>query len=653
MTSAPAPTGSLDVALAQANRLLAQDPELARAQTEEILKVMPRQPAAWMLLGLALGRLGRGDDALTALRRSVALQPSQPQAWRAIGDHLSAIGDAVGADTAYAQHVRHSVRDPNLLAAAAALQENRLPEAESALKKHLHAQPTDVAAIRMLAELAIRIGRNTDAEHLLERCLELAPSFREARQNYALLLHRENKPEQALAELETLLANDPGNPSHRTLKAAILCRLGDYDAGIVLYEQILREYPNNPRVWLSHGHALKTAGQQAAAIAAYRHCCVLDPGFGEAYWSLANLKTYRFNAEEVAAMRQQLLRSDLGAEHRLQFDFALGKALEDAGNYAESFQHYLDGNRLRLALVPYNARDNHMRVVAAMRTYTREFFQQRADWGEPAADPIFIVGLPRAGSTLLEQILSSHPQVEGTMELPEIISLTRELRVRAGAGTKVSYHEILAELKAEDIRALGRDYLDRTRIQRKAGTAFFIDKMPNNFLHAGLIRLALPNAKIIDARRHPLACCVSGFKQHFARGQNFTYSLSDIGRFYRDYVELMAHFDTVQPGWMHRVFHENMVDDSDAEIRRLLDYCGLPFDAACLRFFENERPVRTASSEQVRRPINRDGVDQWRHYESWLEPLKIALGPVLECYPEVPSFEIRQTGPESNTTSGE
>ena len=664
-------TASLDVALNHASRLLGSDPEQAAQQATEILRVVGDHPAALLVLatahrfcgrnsqaleilqllvlsqpraalvhyelGLALGRAGRGDEALAALRRALALKPELPQAWLALADHLRGVGDAEDADAAYLAYVRHSARDPCLLQAAEALADNRLPDAEALLRDWLKQHPTDVAAIRMLAELAVRVGRTEEALHLLERCLELAPGFREARQHYALVLHRDQQSQSALAQLDILLGDDAGNPGCRTLKAAILCRLGEYDDGIALYEAILGEYPNNPRVWMSHGHALKTAGRQQEAIAAYRRSITLDPGFGEAYWSLANLKTFRFGEDEIAVMRAQLARPDIAAEHRFHFDFALGKALEDRAEYADSFVHYAAGNALRLQTMPYRAGETTARVARATRIYTREFFAERDGCGEPAPDPIFIVGLPRSGSTLLEQILSSHSAVEGTMELPEIIAMTRALR--RGAETAASYHDVLADFPADAYAELGQQYLDRTRVQRKTDALRFIDKMPNNFLHLGLIQLMLPNAKIIDARRHPLACCFSGFKQHFARGQNFSYSLDDIGRYYRDYVELMAHFDEVLPGRVHRVIYEQMVDDTEAEVRRLLDYCGLPFEDSCLRFFENDRPVRTASSEQVRRPINRDGIDQWRHYAPWLDPLKDALGPVLDVYPAVPRFD--------------
>jgi hypothetical protein len=343
-------------------------------------------------------------------------------------------------------------------------------------------------------------------------------------------------------------------------------------------------------------------------------------------------------------MERQLARPELVDEHRLHLEFAVGKAREDAAEYETSFRHYVAGNAIRRTQLRYDAEITSARVRHIRHHYSHDFFTQREGGGDSARDPIFIVGLPRSGSTLLEQILSSHSQVEGTMELPEIISITRGLRARAtqeeGAG-KMPYHEALAALDTGQLRALGAQYLANTRIQRKTGAPLFIDKMPNNFMHVGLIQLILPNAKIIDARRHPLACCFSGFKQHFARGQAFSYSLEEIGRYYRDYVELMAHFDAVLPGRIHRVIYEQMIADTEGEVRRLLDYCGLAFEEQCLRFFENDRPVRTASSEQVRKPIYKEGVDHWRHFEHWLGPLKDALGPVLDSYPASPEFAVQ------------
>jgi tetratricopeptide (TPR) repeat protein len=482
--------------------------------------------------------------------------------------------------------------------------------------------------------LAARLGRLTDAENLLARCLELAPDFTAARHNYAVVLHRQAKSADALREVERLLGGDPRNPGYRSLQAAALARLGEYERSIATYAGLLADYPGQPKLWMSQGHALKTAGRQPESIDAYRRSIMLEPSLGEAYWSLANLKTYRFAPAEIEAMRTQLARSDLGAEDRLHFHFALGKAMEDTGDHAAAFANYAEGNRLRRATLAYDADETTALVRRAQALFTPDFFASRRGSGANAPDPIFVVGLPRSGSTLVEQILASHPAVEGTMELPDLLGLVRELSGRTRRSQPSKYPDALAELEPEALRALGERYLAQTRIQRKTDRPFFIDKMPNNWAHVGLIHLILPNARIVDTRRHPLSCCFSAFKQHFARGQGFTYSLEDVGRYYRDYATLMAHFDSVLPGRVHRVLYERMVADTEAEIRRLLAHCSLEYDARCLHFYENDRAVRTASSEQVRSPIFRDAVDHWRHYEPWLGPLRQALGPALDGYPD-------------------
>jgi tetratricopeptide (TPR) repeat protein len=631
-------TGTLDAALANAARLLDAAPAAAAEQAAEILKVVPDQPDALALSGLALGRLGRGEEAIAALKLAVHLKPQLADAWRALGDHYTALEMREAADGAYAQSIRHSTRDPRLLAPARALVENRIPEAEAALREHLKRHPTDVAAIRMLAEVAARIGRYADSEVLLSRCLELAPGFAAARHNYAIVLHRLNKSEAALREIDALLGDEPRNPGYRNLKAAILGRIGEYAASIEQYRGVLREYPNQAKVWMSLGHALKTAGRNAESIDAYTRSIEKAPQLGEAYWSLANLKTFRFTPEQIQTMRAQLDDERLSGEDRFHFEFSLGKALEDAGEFAESFAHYREGNRLRRAMIRYDADENHAHVERSKRFFTRELFAERQGAGCRQPDPIFIVGLPRSGSTLIEQILASHSQVEGTMELPDVAMLAKVVGSRTTRAGGTAYPRALEKFSADELRALGERYLAQTRIQRKTPAPFFIDKMPNNFAHVGFIHLMLPNARIIDARRHPLGCCLSGFKQHFARGQNFSYDLAEIGRYYRDYVELMAHFDEVLPGRVHRVFYENMVEDTEAEVRRLLEYCGLPFEDAVLRFHENQRAVRTASSEQVRQPIFRAGMEQWLHFEPWLAPLKEALGDVVSAYPRTPQF---------------
>nr|WP_222934336.1 tetratricopeptide repeat-containing sulfotransferase family protein [Caulobacter sp. 17J80-11] len=671
-STASEPSGSLATALAHGARLLERAPALAAQQAREILAAAPGHPQATLLLGtalraardvpgalavltplataapdwpaaqleagLALADAGRTREAIAALHRAVRHNPHHAFAWRALGDQLTLVGDTDGADAAYARHLASSVKDPRLVEAAQALCENRLAVAERQLKAFLKQHPTDVAAMRMLAEVAGRLRRYEDAEKLLARCLELAPGFSMARHNYALALYRQNKGAEAVAELDVLLAREPGHAGYMILKAAALGRIGEYEQAIDCYDAVLARWPEQPKAWMSYGHALKTLGRQAEAIDAYRKSIRLLPGLGEAWWSLANLKTVRFSDDDVAAMRAQLDRGDLSEEDRFHLHFALGKALEDAGEAGASFEHYAAGNAQRRAGLDYDADENRAHVDRSKAFFTPAVFAARAGQGCLAPDPIFVVGLPRAGSTLIEQILSSHSQVEGTMELPDVVSMAKRIGGKKTKSAVSTYPEALAEFDADALRALGEEYLERTRVQRKTGRPFFIDKMPNNFAHVGLIRLMLPNAKIVDARRHPLGCCFSGFKQHFARGQGFTYDLTELGRYYADYVELMAWFDQVQPGAVHRVIYERMVADPEAEVRALLDYCGLPFEDACLRFYETERAVRTASSEQVRQPIFTDAVEHWKAYEPWLEPLKAALGPVLAAYPEAPAY---------------
>ena len=548
---------------------------------------------------------------------------------------LARVHRAAGRDTDAAEAmlaaVRASVHDPDLQHAAQALAANALPVAEPILKARLRADPEDIAAIRMLAELAGRIGRHRDAESLLRRALELAPGFHAARSNLATVLHRQNRTVEALAELDALLAAEPDNPTHRNLKAAALGRVGDYDEAILLYESVIATIPDQPRIWMSYGHVLKTVGRQQECIAAYRRALALQPGLGEVWWSLANLKTVRFDADDIARMQAALASDMISPEDRLHLDFALGKALEDKGDHGAAFAHYTAGNALRRQELDYDPADITAQVDRAIGLFDSALFERHAGAGCEASDPIFILGMPRAGSTLIEQILSSHSLVEGTMELPDMPAVAMRAGREAGG-----YPEALRTLDGDALQALGQDYLDRTRIQRKAGTPHFIDKLPNNWLHVGLIHLILPNARIIDARRHPLDCCFSNYRQHFARGQSFSYGLGDMGRYYADYVRLMAHVDRLLPGRVHRVIHERLVDNPEAEIRALLDYLGLPFEEDCLRFHENKRAVRTASSEQVRRPINRDGIGQWQPYAAWLGPLREALGPLVDAYPDAP-----------------
>ncbi|URD61728.1 sulfotransferase [Sphingomonas sp. KRR8] len=521
----------------------------------------------------------------------------------------------------------HPGTDPRLMEAALALNSERLDVAERLLKSYLKDDPFEVRAIRMLAELAARIGRMGDSETLLRRAIEISPGFTPARANLALVLARTGRAAEALPLLEQVFEAEPDDIGHFNLKAATLGRLGDFDEAIALYENVLARVPNQPRVWLSLGHMLKTVGQQVDGIAAYRRAIELRPQLGEAWWSLANLKTVRFTDSDRGTMEQMLETAELTPEDRFHLHFALGKAFHDERDAVRAFRHYVEGNRLRRERLPYDPATISKAVDRAIEVFTPELFARAAGLGFLAADPIFIVGMPRAGSTLVEQILSSHSRVEGTSELPDLPAIARE---------QPGYPGCVRQMDAEALAAAGREYLKRAGVQRRTDRPFFIDKLPNNWLYVPFIALVLPNAKIIDARRHPLGCGFANFRQHFAQGQPFSYDLADMGSYYADYVRLMGHVDAVLPGRVHRVIYESMVSDTEAEVRRLLESCGLPFEQACLEFYKTERAVRTASSEQVRQPIYRGGTEEWRAYEAWLQPLKQALGATLDAYPAAP-----------------
>lgn len=516
-----------------------------------------------------------------------------------------------------------------MVAAALALNAGNLPVAERLLRQHLKGSPTDIGAMRMLAELAIRIGQYGDAIALLDRALELAASFDPARFARSLVLSRLNRLPEAMADTDALLAVAPNNLGYLNLRASVLVRLGDFGAARAIYTRVLAEQPDQPKIWMSLGHVLKTTGQTAEGVDAYRRSLALRPELGESWWSLANLKTFKFSSADVTAMEAALDAPGADEEDLLHLQFALGKAFEDAGAFERSFDHYARGNSIRRKQIDYDPARTSDVVVRMRAILTPEFFAARRGYGCQAPDPIFIIGLPRAGSTLLEQILASHPSVEGTMELPDLDKITRRLAAKGGGD---GYPEMLTDLTAAECRALGEEYLERTAVQRRLGRPFFIDKLPNNWLHVGLIQLILPNAKVIDARRHPMACCFSAWKQHFARGQSFTYDLAEVGRYYADYVALAAHIDAVLPNRVFCVVHERLVEEPEAEIRRLLAHLGLPFDQRCLDFHQNDRAVRTASSEQVRRPISREGLDQWRNYKRWLAPLVSEISPVIETW---------------------
>jgi tetratricopeptide (TPR) repeat protein len=563
--------------------------------------------------------------------------PAGAARWEGEACRLRLAGDVAGADAAVARQMRATVADPDLRQAADLLIAGRPAEADAQLRRIVAARPQDPLALWMAGDVASRGGRNGEAEALLRRALDLAPGFAPARLAYALVLTWLERVAAMLAEADRLLADKPGNPLYLHLRASALFRLGDDAAAAETYAVVLRAHPESPLTWMAYGHALKTIGRQGEAVDAYRRALSLDAALGEAWWSLANLKTVRLDAADIAVMRAALA-VDRPADDRLQLHFALGKALEDQRSWAASFEHYARGNAMHRARTPYDAGETSLQARRAKALLGQAFFAARAGQGCAARDPIFVVGLPRSGSTLVEQILASHSAVEGTQELPYLPALAARLAGPARRESEGAYPDVLAVLTPGELRTLGEEYLEHAAIHRKTGRPRFIDKLPNNWAHVGLIHLILPNATIVDVRRHPLGCGFSAFKQHFAAGQSFSYDLADIGRYYTDYVSLMAHVDAALPGRVHRVVYEDLIADPEAATRALLSHCGLPFEEGCLRFWENGRAVRTASSEQVRRPIFTDAADHWRNYEPWLGPLKATLGPVLDAYPAAPSM---------------
>lgn len=601
--------------------------QAAAAAFSEVAATQPESAAVRLELGRALLAQGKPDEAFASLTRALDLEPDLAEAWRELSSLHASRGQWRECDTAYARFAALTNQDGRFVEAATAIAQDRLDHAAALLQKELTRHPDDVAALRLLAQLAVKREDFAEAERLLNECLKLAPGYSHARFDLAEMLHTQQKAAPMLPLLERLLVLEPGNLDYRTLQSAAYSLLGHSGQAVRILADVVVEFPDHPVAWMYYGHALRSAGRIDEAITAYRRAAGLSPGFGEAWFSLANLKTFRFTAEELEAMRAQLARADLGAEDRWNLEFSLGNALESAGDFAASFAHYARGNALRRAAIQYDPERTTALIERSRALFTREFFAARAGAGHPSSEPIFIVGLPRAGSTLLEQILASHSQVEGTRELPDVSAFARELGVWDSPPT---YPESVARLSRAQLAALGERYLRQTRPHRLLGRAHFIDKMGNNFLDVGLIHLILPNARIIDARRAPLACCFSNFKQHFVSGVWFSYSLEDLGRYYRDYVALMAHFDSVLPGRIHRVQYESLIADFPGEVRRLLDHCGLPFEEQCLRFHETRRVVQTASSEQVRRPLYSESVDEWRNFEPWLGPLKQALGELAQ-----------------------
>ncbi|MEO8374197.1 MAG: sulfotransferase [Sphingomonas bacterium] len=583
-----------EAVLDEARRLVGSDPAAAAALLEPLLQKLPDHAPMLRLLALALRSQGQAERAATV--ELLAIEASS--------------------------------RHPRLMAAIRDLASGRMPSAEAAVRAFLRRDPDDVAALCVLADIAGQSGIYGEAEKLYRKAIDSAPDFAEARVKLAQILLLQNRPADALALLDEVLLRAPLLAPAYSSRLAILGRTGAYQTALESYAELLTRLPDDFTLWLGLANVLKTVGRRDACIAAYRQSIALDPHPGESWWGLANLKTAPFNMADIAAMKATLAKADTPPIQVVNLHFALGKALGDDGDYAASFHHYQTGNQLQRGALRYDPDEITREVQRSIALFSRAFFEERTDFGEVASDPIFIVGMPRAGSTLIEQILASHSQVEGTSELPDIPLVVHWLLSETWRDGNAVYPELLTRLTKAASLYLGQHYLAGAETHRKSERPYFIDKLPDNWAHVGLIHLILPGARIIDIRRDATACCFASYKQHFAVGHEFSYDLTDMARHYRDYVALMDHMDAALPGRIIRIHYEDLVADPERTVRTLLDQLDLPFEDNCLRFHENTRPIRTASAEQVRRPINRDTIDQWRNYEPWLGELTQAFGPL-------------------------
>jgi len=590
-------------------------------------QVHPRFSLLYQERGYCYTTLRDAPRAIEAFLRGVDINPALAKSWSMLERLFRMTGDARNAAAAAERISSLKNLPPEVARAGSLFSDGDLSAAENILRAYLRTSSDDVEALRLLARIQHQRDVLDEAESLLEAALEVKPNYVAARLDYVRVLIDRQKYLRAREETDTLLSLEPGNRAYLSLYAAACVGLGEYEPAIALYRELLAASPASVDLHVSLGHSLKAVGRKKEATESYQMAAAARPSFGDAWWSLANLKTYRFSQNEIVRMRAEEAAPSTDPVDRYHLCFALGKALEDRNEFAESWQFYERGNALKRSESRYDPDITETNTRKQVEVCTAQFFAARVGVGVPNLDPIFIVGLPRSGSTLIEQILASHSLVEGTHELSDIQRIVVEIR-----GLEDSrYPAVLAELAPEEFRRLGERYITDTRAYRQ-GKPFFIDKMPNNFCHIGLIHLMLPNAKIIDMRRDPMACCVSNLRQLFAKGQEFTYSIEDIARYYRTYLELMRHWDAVLPGRILRVWYEDVVEDLEGNVRRILEFCGLEFESACVEFYKTERSVSTASSEQVRRPIFLGGLFQWRNYEPWLGPLKDKLDDALIRY---------------------
>ena len=599
--------------------------EEALKTLSRLKKIRPGYGRAFQEEGHVCVKAGFVSQALNAYRHAVNLNNSLIASWAGLTKILKSQGKEKNANITQHEYEKLKALPVELLSVRNMIAEGKNFQAERLCRKFLMENKKNIEGMRLLASLGVAADVLDDAEFLLEKALEYEPNNNFARNDYMEVLYKRQKYQKSLKQAEILRKKEPKNLKYQIAYANQAVAVGKYKKALKIYDQANKALPNNPELRLVHGHALKTIGNVDEAIEAYRKSYNARNDYGDAYWSLANLKTYRFTPDEVLLMDEKESSTSTIITDRIHLNFALGKYYEDSKLFDKSFVHYERGNELQQSQQHY--KKEHMTDVLNLQIEycNSELFKSKKEFGHDATDPIFIVGLPRAGSTLLEQILASHSKVEGTLELPNIPALAYKLAGRKTVNETPDYPKNLSNLSAETLEKFGKDYIDETRIHRTK-LPHFIDKMPNNFRHIALIHLILPNAKIIDARRNPMACCFSGFKQLFASGQQFSYGLEEIGTYYKDYVEVMNHWDKVLPGKILRVQYEDVVSNLENEVTRILEYCNLPFEDNCINFHKTERNVRTPSSEQVRQPIYKSGLEQWKNYEPWLDPLKKSLG---------------------------
>ena len=605
------------------------NPQAALIPLSRVIKIAPDFAKAYEDIATAYFLMGDLEQSEKYLKKSLELDPKVFTAWKSLGDILFDQGKKEEANKAYKEALKTDSRYEEMTKAMALISKGQSVEAESIYRGILAKDPKNVDALRLLALLASRNGAIDQAIGMLLKCTELAPDYAMAWDNLGKMYRQKEDYIKSIKCLQKATELRPEWPQGWAGLGTVYTRASLHEEGIQAYLKSISLKDNQPRVHLSLGHVYKTIGLQEESIKSYKKTIELDPQNGEAYWSLANLKTYRFTNEEVSEMLEQLKNKDLPDREKVHFQFSLGKSYEDEKKFKRSFDFYLRGNNLNRGRNTYDPKAIEAMVEREIRFFNNEFFKKRETWGARNNDPIFIVGLPRSGSTLIEQILASHSDVEGTMELPNMLNIARKLGNTSREGS--NYPEILDSISKSESVELGEQYIKETQ-RLRSKSPYFIDKMPNNFSHVGLINLILPNSKIIDARRNPMDTCFSCFKQLFARGQAFTYDLQEIGRYYLSYIRLMDHWQKVLPDKVYLVEYEKMISNQEEETKKLLKFCDLSFQENCLKFYENKRAVKTASSEQVRQPIYKRGINYWKNFEESLVDLKVSLQPIKQRF---------------------